>query len=136
MPITDLERSEIKMAAEFLEKLGYIRAEDQYSIDYSLNDICISIVYPTNSEESNVNIRFIKKNQFFDIGWMAFVRNDIKGSNNKLMNVKELLKYVENHYLQIKDYQYCVESDYLVDKYVEEHREIFESAISKFLNRS
>lgn len=136
MAITELERREIEKSAKFLERLGYVRTEDPYSINYSLNNICISIVYPPNSEESDVNIRFMEKNQVFSVGWIALVRDNISGNNDKFMNVKELLKYVENQYSQIKDYQYCVESNNLVDKYVEEHREKFESAIHNFLNKN
>jgi len=71
---------------------------NQYSINYSLSDICISVVYPPDSEESDVNIRFIRKNKVFSVGWIALVRENIKGSNDKLVNVKELLKYVKNQY--------------------------------------
>lgn len=136
MAITDLERKKIEKSAEFLERLGYDRTEDIYSINYRLNNICISIVYPPNSDESDVNIRFIEKNQVFSVGWIALVRGNIKGSDDKFMNVKELLKYVENQYSQIKDYQYCVESNNLVDKYVEEHREKYENAIRNFLSKN
>lgn len=136
MAITDLERREIKKSAKFLERLGYVRTEDPYSINYSLNNICISIVYPPNSEESDVNIRFVEKNQVFSVGWIALVRENINGNNDKFMNVKELLNFIENQYSQIKDYQYCVESNNLVDKYVEEHREKFEGAIHNFLSKN
>ncbi len=136
MAITDMERKEIKKSAKFLEKLGYTMTEDAYSINYSLNNICFSIVYPPNSEESDINIRFIDKNQVFSIGWIALVRENINGNNDKFMNVKELLKYVKNHHLQIKDYQYCVESYKLVDKYVEEHWEKYKSSIYNFLSKN
>ena len=136
MAITESERKEIKKEAEFLESLGYTRTEDQYSINYRLNDICISIVYPPNSDESDVNIRFIEKNQVFSVGWIALVRADIRGNNDKFINVKELLKYVENQYLQIKDYQYCVESNNLVDRYVEEHCEKFDNVVQNFLSQN
>ncbi len=129
MAITDSERIKIKKVAEFLENFGYARKEDQYSIYYSLNNICISIVYPPNSEESDVYIRFIEENQVFSVGWIALVRKNLIGSNDKFLNVKELLKFVEEHYLQIKNYQYCVESNKLIDKYVEEHRNKFENGI-------
>lgn len=136
MAITDMERKEIEKSAKFLEKLGYTMTEDTYSINYSLNNICFSIVYPPNSEESDINIRFIDKNQVFSIGWIALVRENINGNNYKVMNVKELLKYVKNHYLQIKDYQYCAESYKLVDKYVEEHWEKYKNSIYNFLSKN
>lgn len=134
--MTDLERDKIKRIAEFLENFGYTRTENQYSINYTMDDICIYIVYPPNSDESDVNIRFIKKNKVFSVGWIALVRGGVKESNEKFMNVKDLLKYVENHYQQIIDYQFCVESDYLIDKYVEEHHEKFENAVQNFLSKN
>ena len=136
MAITGFERNEIKKEAEFLERLGYARSEDLYSINYNLHDICISVIYPPNSEESDVTIQFIEKNQVFSVGWIALVRSDIRGSDDKFMNVKELLKYVENQYPQIKDYQYCVESNRLVDIYVEKHRDKFDSVVRDFLSQN
>jgi len=35
MAIPDLERKEIREVAQFLEKLGYMRTEDEYSIEYN-----------------------------------------------------------------------------------------------------
>ena len=135
MAIPDLERKEIREAAEFLEKLGYIRSEDEYSIEYySLDSICINIVYPPYEKESDVNIRFIKKNKAFSIGWIALVRENVRGSEDRLENVKKLLKYIEEHHSQITDYRYCKMSDKLIDKYVEEHHEIFESSLRAFLD--
>lgn len=136
MGITCLEKNEIKKTAEFLERLGYIRTENQYSINYSLNAISISVVYPPISEESDVNIRFIEKNEVFSVGWIALVRGNVTGSNEKIMNIKILLKYVEEQYRQITDYEYCVESNKLIDKYVEKHHEKFENAIYDFLSKN
>ena len=122
MAIPDLERKEIREAAKFLEKLGYIRSEDEYSIKYySLDSICINIVYPPYEKESDISIRFIKKNKAFSIGWIALVRENVRGSEDRLENVKELLKYIEEHHSQITDYGYCKTSDKLIEKYVEEH---------------
>ena len=136
MAITDVERNIIKQTAQFLENMGYTRTEDRYSIKYTLNDICISIIYPPNSDESEVNICFIKKNKIFSVGWIALVRGDIKGSREKIVNVKELLRYIENQYQQILDYQFCEETNHLIDKYVAENHEKFEYAIRKFLNEN
>lgn len=136
MTITDMERKEIEKSARFLEKLGYVKTEDSYSINYRLNNICISVVYPPNSEESDVNIRFVEENQVFSIGWIALVRENISGSNDKFINVKVLLEYVEDQYFHIKEYQYCMESNRLIDKYVEEHREKFENVIQDFLSKN
>lgn len=135
MAITNLERKEIKKEAKFLENFGYTRAENECSINYILDDICICIVYPPNSEESHVNIRFIVENKVFSVDWIAFVRGDINGSNDKLKNVIELLQYVKNQYSQITDYQFCMESNSLIDKYVEINHKKFDNAIRDFLSK-
>ncbi len=118
-----------------MENLGYIRTEDQYSVNYTLNDICINIVYPPNSGESDINIRFIEKNEVFSIGWIALVRGNIKGSNEKFVNVEQLLKYIENQYVFIIDYKFCTESNELIDNYVKEHQEKFKNSIQNFLHK-
>lgn len=136
MPITDLERGLVKKNARFLENIGYKRTEDEYSVKYTLNDICISIIYPPNTDEGEINIRFLSKNKVFDVGWMAFVNNNTKESEEKIINVKELLKYIENHYTQVVDYQFCENCNHLIDEYVAEHRERYEEAIKKFLSEN
>lgn len=136
MPITDLERGLVKKNARFLENIGYKRTEDEYSVKYTLNDICISIIYPPNTDEGEINIRFLSKNKVFDVGWMAFVNNNTKESEEKIINVKELLKYIENHYTQVVDYQFCENCNHLIDEYVVEHRERYEEAIKKFLSEN
>lgn len=135
MAITNLERKEIKKEAKFLENFGYTRTENECSINYVLDDICICIVYPPNSEKSHINIRFIEENKVFSVDWIAFVREDINGSNDKLKNVIKLLQYVKNQYSQITDYQFCVESNSLIDKYVEKNHEKFDNAIRDFLSK-
>ena len=87
-----------------------MKTEDQYSISYKLNNICIKVVYPSNSQESDVDIHFFDKNQVFSVGWIALVRKNIIGSDNKLINVKELLKYIEDEYSQITNYKFCKDS--------------------------
>ena len=107
-----------------------------YSIKYALNDICISIIYPPNSDESEVNIRFGKQNKVFSVSWIALVRGNIKGSREKITHVIELLKYIENQHSQISNYQFCEESKWLIDKYVLENREKFEEAVQKILDEN
>lgn len=136
MSITNSEREEINNAAKFLINIGYCKLEDQYSIKYTLNGVSINIVYPPNSEESEVNIHFITTNQFYSVGWIALVRDNIQGSNNKLANVKELLNYVENNYLQITNYKFCQTSQTLIDHYVKNNHKIFENSISDFLKNN
>lgn len=138
MAIPELERKEIKKEAEFLEHLGYtIIGENSYVINYQLNNIRVSIGYPTPSggSVSDVTIRFIKENSCFYISWIALVRNNIKCNKDNLDNIKILLQYFRENYSSITDYQYCVESDSLIEKYVDEHSEIFEKTVSDFLSK-
>lgn len=44
MAITDLDRKEIEETAIFLEKRGYIKTGDSYSVKYTLNNICIKLI--------------------------------------------------------------------------------------------
>lgn len=137
MEITYFNRKKIIKMAKFLEILGYKKIENEYSIEYSLNNIIISICYPPYySEESDIGIKFIKENQYFSIGWIAFVRENIHQNSNKSMKILDLIEYLEKHYYQITDYQYCVESNKLVDEYVEENQDIFKKEVQKFLRKN
>lgn len=131
MPITKAEREKINRAALFLAKRGYSKTENPYSIKYKLDNVSIDIVYPPNSAESEVNIRFINKNKVFSVGWIALVRENVTGSTDKLSNVKELLRYIEIKFFQITDYKFCQESNSLIDQYADKHQ--FENLVAKFL---
>lgn len=135
--LIDLEaRDKIQQEAVFLEKKGYKKIEDEYSINYALSNLFISVVFPPNSEESDVLIRFLDINQVFSIGWIALVRNNIKGTSKKVENVIELVKYVKEYYDNITDYQFCLQSNILIDDYVEQHRIQFEKCVADFLENS
>lgn len=136
MPITDFERKQIEKEAKFLIKFGYVKSEEPYSIKYSLNNICINIIFPPNSEESDINIHFIEKNKVFSVGWIALVRGGIRENNQKLFYVKTLLHYIEKNYFQVVNYQFCEESNDLIEKYVEENHEKFEKVIQSFLDNN
>ncbi|MCM1113249.1 MAG: hypothetical protein NC399_08365 [Muribaculum sp.] len=135
MAITDLDRKEIEETAEFLERRGYIKAGDSYSVYYTWDNICISVVYPPNSEECDVNIKFMDVNQVFSVGWIAFVRKNIKEANEKIKYIKALLKYIEEDFNQITSYQFCVDTNCLIDAYVEKHRSKFEDSVKEFMQK-
>ncbi len=126
----------IQREAVFLEKKGYKKMEDEYSVNYALNNVFISIVFPPNSEESDILIRFLDMNQVFSIGWIALVRNNLKGMGEKVENAIELIKYVKEYYNNITDYQFCLQSNILIDNYVERHRTQFEKSVADFLERA
>lgn len=136
MPFRDVEREQIEKSARFLEERGYKIIEDQYSIEYCLNGICIRIVCPPNSDESEINIYFRDKNRVFDIGWIALVREDMQGYNDKMNNIVNLLNYIKANYSKIIDYKFCIESDELIEQYINSHRLKYEDAVSKFLSRN
>lgn len=139
MSILEYDRKKIKESAVFLEKMGYTMTETLYSINYHLKNIGINILYPPNSNESEIDIKFMEKNNFFSVSWIAFVREGIyteKGSaeyDTRLLNIIMLLRYIENHYDQIIDYDFCAESNELINKYVREHQTKFENAVTDFL---
>ena len=93
------------------------------------------MAYPPNSDESDISIHFKNLNQIYSVGWIALVRNNIEGSINKLENIKELLKYLKVHYSEITNYEFCAESNKLIDEYIETHREMFDKAVLNFLNK-
>ena len=136
MLITELERERVKQNAHFLENMGYARSEDKYSVKYTLNDICISITYPPNTAESEINIRFISKNKVFDVKWMAFVSDNIEKREEKIGDIEAVLKYIENHYFQVVDYQFCENCNCLIDKYIAEHHEKYERAVKRFVSEN
>ena len=135
MAIYLFERDDIKKEAVFLEEYGYVITEDKYSINYTLDNLSIIVAYPPNSDESDISIHFKNLNQIYSVGWIALVRNNIEGSINKLENIKELLKYIKVHYSEITNYEFCAESNKLIDEYIETHREMFDKAVLNFLNK-
>ncbi|MEG0313633.1 MAG: hypothetical protein RR646_00010 [Erysipelotrichaceae bacterium] len=131
--VTEIKK-EIQKEADFLIELGYKETEDEYSINYSLNNYSISVCFPPNCEESDVTIRFLDTNQVFSIGWIALVRNKLEANSGKLENVIELIKYAKENYRMVTNYQYCVQSNILIDEYIEQHRNQFAKSVADFLD--
>lgn len=90
--------------ASFLEDQGYMMNFDETSINYTKNDIVISVTYPPNFDSSSVSIRFNDINKVFDIGWIALVRKGLKGKRDRLENAKELLWYTEEFQKKVSDF--------------------------------
>ena len=132
--ITDYEREQILAAGSFLERMGYEVKVDEYGVDYSNGNIKFSFAYPPYENTSRASIRFKGINDLFDLGWIVFVREQVKvDAKKKLLNLLVILEFVRKHYEEITDYEYCKESRELVDKYVDQHPEIFEKAVQDFL---
>jgi len=123
MTITNVEREKLIEVALFLEEQGYVMNFDGTSINYTKGNITISVTYPPNFDNSSVDIRFNDINKVFNIGWIALVRSDLKGKRNRLENAKGLLEYIRDTYQEIMDYQFCNDSDKLIDEYCEKHEE-------------
>lgn len=136
MSIVTEIKNEIQKETKFLNELGYKEFEDEYAINYSLDNYLISVSFPPNSEESDVSIRFLDSNQVFSIGWIALVRNNIEGKSEKVENAIELIKYLKTNYDMVTKYQYCLQSNILIDEYVEQHRAQFEKSVAEFLENS
>ena len=68
-----------------MEKVGYRKTEDENSISYAQNELVLISFLP-NSEESDIMIHFKKENQSFSVGWIALVREGIKGDGEKKCN--------------------------------------------------
>ena len=128
-------KQEIQREAFFLEKVGYRKTEDENSISYAQNELVFLISFLPNSEESDIMIHFKKENQSFSVGWIALVREGIKGDGEKTKNVIQLLRYIESHYNLITDFQYCLHSNVLIDAYVKQHQALFEKSVSDFWKR-
>ena len=129
-------KQEIQREAFFLEKVGYRKTEDANSISFAQNDLVFLFSFLPNSEESDIMIHFKKENQSFSVGWIALVREGIKGDGEKTKNVIQLLRYIESHYNLITDFQYCLHSNVLIDAYVEQHQALFEKSVSDFLEKA
>lgn len=136
MAILDLEKQEIIKQGSFLEKIGFRRTNYEYMINYTSDNISICVAFPPCIDESDITIRYTDTNQVFSVNWIAFVRNKIDPNIKRLKRIKILLSYMEDNITNLLNYQYCLESNKLVEKYVEEHRQIFDKAVSDFLSKN
>lgn len=135
MAIRNADRHEIRRSADFLERLGYSSTEDSCSIRYCRDNICIHITYPPNSDEGDIDIQFIKENEFFSLEWIALVRENRRHHTDRLENIRQLLAFLKRNYSLVTDYQYCKQSNQLVDAYVKSHWDTYKKAIHDFLDK-
>ncbi|MBR1442521.1 MAG: hypothetical protein IJ583_03190 [Firmicutes bacterium] len=105
---------------KFLTDIGYTVSHNEYYVTYSRHDIKFMIGFEPYDDTSNVNILFIDKNEPFDIGWIAFVRDNIKiSAYKKTENIISLLHYINKNYTNITNYQYCKESTPLIAEFIQ-----------------
>ena len=118
-----MEKTRILNKGSFLIKKGYQPVADSNVITYTNGDIEFNIIYEPNSPVSEMDVKFLNLNELFNVGWIAFVRDGVKvNSYDRLNCIFDLLAYVEKHYSEITDYNYCKESDKLVDEYIAKNK--------------
>lgn len=125
----------IKRNALFLEKRGYVISEGAYSVDYTSKreKISVNIIYAPNPDGRDIYIRFLDRNEVFSVSWIAFIREGISGNDDKWEELLQLLKYVQENYDDITDYDFCLQSRELIDQYVAENQSKFRQSVQKFL---
>ena len=121
--IPEEERKLLREKGQFLIERGLTKEEDEYSIDYYNKDYIISICYEPYSLYSRAIIRFRKRNEVFDIGWIMKVRTKEEPAVDKLENALDLLEYIKENYDSLIQYDFCKECDKLIDQYLIEHKE-------------
>ena len=120
MWISDIEKDILIDKSKFLLDKCYELEVDDYDITLSKDGIQIVAGFPPMSDVSEVGIRFIKKNDYYNISWIAVVRHNLLvNCKDKLNGAIQLLKYTEENYEKIINYEYCAESRKLVSEYIE-----------------
>jgi hypothetical protein len=104
--------------SNFFVSKNYKMTYNNNSVSYSNKKISFIFSYERYSERSTVYIKFIKKNEYFNVGWIALVRNNIQNNDNRLNRILQLMKYIEENYKDITNIKYCRESDELISQYV------------------
>ena len=104
----------IKKRARFLEMRGFkLIEENEFILEYSVENIIISILFDRYADSSDIKIRFIGENKSFSIGWMLKVNEEVQYNDyminkvDKLINVLGLLNFLEDYYDQIIDINFC-----------------------------
>ena len=81
--------------------------------------ILFKIAFEPYSDISSVSIWFRENNKEFNIGWIAFVRENIKTNpHERLANAVILLNYINNNYQDVSNYEFCEESEKMVDDFI------------------
>jgi hypothetical protein len=119
MTISQNERDVLIENAIFFTNKDYAIETDDYSVSFNNGVNIIQVGFAPNSDISEVSIKFIKENIYFNIAWIAVVRDNlIVNCNEKLNGAIQLLKYLEENYEKITNYEYCIESRKLVSEYI------------------
>ena len=109
--------------AFFLVDKGYIVSHNEHCVTYTQGIRNFRILFEPYSDISSVSIFFLDKNEEFNIGWIAFVRENINANPRKrLDNIIILLDYIDNHYEDVTNYQFCKESEILVEEFISKNK--------------
>lgn len=116
--MTENEKQKIIEQAMFLEHKGYTKRIETWTITYSNDKVDIIISYGPYSDESTIDIKFIKENEAYIVGWIAVVRSGLSLPHGRLENLLLLISYLRENYSKIMDINYCRESDKLIDEFI------------------
>lgn len=119
MKISENEIQKILESGSFLIEKGYVVACNEYDISYTKDGILFKIAFEPYSDISSVSIWFRENNKEFNIGWIAFVRENIRTNpHERLANAVILLNYINNNYHDVSNYEFCEESEKMVDDFI------------------
>jgi len=119
MKISKDELQKILESGIFLVDKGYIVSHNEHCVTYTQEIRSFRILFEPYSDISSVSIFFKDNNEEFNIGWIAFVRENINTNPRKrLDNIIILLDYIDKHYEDITNYQFCKESEILVEEFI------------------
>lgn len=128
MIIQENERRKILEYAKFLDDMGYKRTVEEHAVIYSGNGIDFMVGFEPYSDTGDVDIRFVRENEVFSVGWIACVRSGLHFSldpKERLDCVLKLLQYIREHYHEITQIRYCRESDQLIDAFLARKKQTF-----------
>lgn len=104
----------IKKRSKFLIEHGFkLICENEFSIIYENEIISFGIVFERYSEHSDINIRFLKENKSFSVGWIIRMYDSVDFNDyllnkpDKLITVLGSLNFIEEHYDKVIDINFC-----------------------------
>ena len=119
MFINAYDRTAIKRKAAFLLKQKYKMTETENMITFENDFFSFIVDYERFDNISSMHIFFKPEKASFNLGWIAFVRTGLHSDPHQcLQNVLNLLNYVNKSYEQVTNYQYCKESQKLVEDFI------------------
>lgn len=124
MVMSEYEKQEIIRYASFLEDKGYTKnIVNNHVIDYSSQELDISVVFEPYDDACDICIKFKKENEAFYVGWIACVKGNLNvNPHQRLETIRMLLSFVKEQYSAVTDINYCRESRKLVAEFIENEK--------------